>query len=119
MTTNEGVQSVTIGEHKIPLYRDGNDTKSFLFQVLPILPKEEIQLLQQADYCKEKLDLNFPLLSMGEKNGLDANGYRRYYPELLWDKFYVCSQWYDKPESPNFEMWIEYVFELRERYPQG
>lgn len=119
MHTIEGVHEVKVGGHMVSLHRQGSDTKSFLFEVLPKLPKEEILLLQDAAYCKEKLDLNFPLLTRGSKNGLDENGYRRYYPELLWGEYYVCKEWYDIPSSPNFDMWIEYVFELKARYPEA
>ncbi|SOB59971.1 protein of unknown function [Pseudodesulfovibrio profundus] len=118
--TNEGVQHVEIRGHKINLYRDEDDTKGYLFDVLPkvlaVIDEKETQRLQDKKYCKEKFDLNFPAITMSSKNGLDKNGHRRFYPELLKDKYWVCSQWYDTPAQPNFTMWIDYLFELRDRF---
>jgi hypothetical protein len=120
MATNEGVQHVEIRGHKINLYREENDTKGYLFDVLPkilsVVDDEEIRRLQDRNYCKEKFDLKFPAITLASRNGHDENGYRRYYADLLLGKYWVCKEWYDTPSQPNFEMWIDYLFELRDRF---
>ncbi|WP_156939703.1 hypothetical protein [Desulfocurvus vexinensis] len=120
MGTNKGVQYVEIQGHKINLYRKGRDTKGYLFDVLPkvlaVVDEEEIQRLQDRDYCKDKFDLNFPVITLSSKNGHDHNGYRRYYSKLLLGTYWVCKEWYDTPAQPNFEMWSNYLFELRDRF---
>ena len=111
---------VEIQGRKINLHREGKDTKGYLFDVLPkilaVVDEKEVQRLQDRGYCKEKFDLNFPAITLASKNGHDGNGYPRHYADLLLGKYWVCNDWYDKPAQPNFEMWIDYLFELRDRF---
>lgn len=120
MTANEGAQYVEIQGRKIKLHREGKDTKGYLFNVLPsilaVVDEKEVQRLQDRNYCNEKFKLNYAAITLSSKNVYDVNGHRRYYPNLLLEKYWVCSQWYDQTARPNFKMWSVYLFELRDRF---
>lgn len=70
---------------------------------------EEIAFMQTLSYSKQFFDLQFPLLA---KEG-SAFEKRRYYTEPLrigGERYYLCSQWFEKPENndwPYLIAWIE------------
>lgn len=90
-------------EEKITEY-----VKNNVFSVLEsnLLSREEIQALQDKNYCKQIFDINFPLLNKKIK---DAKGYVRYYTNSIWvygEEFFVCSQWF-KGSFPYVKAWVE------------
>lgn len=71
--------------------------------------KEEVLMLQQADYSKATFDLQYPLLAKADSTFEKA----RYYSTPLVirnETFYMCSQWFEVPannDRPYLIQWIE------------
>lgn len=66
---------------------------------------EELNNLQNKDYCKEQFGLNFSMLV---KAG-DEYNYKRYYTSPVTigdDRYMICSQWYEKQRTV-LEAWIQ------------
>ena len=58
-----------------------------------LLNEEILTNLQNPIYCKNYLDMYFPLLTTDYKKTFDSKGYSRYYKNYnLGDKYYLCSQ---------------------------
>lgn len=70
---------------------------------------QELSDLQDVRYCKQKFDLDYPLLS---KKRLDGLGYSRYYKKGIYingEYFYLCSQWFETPannDRPYLLQWL-------------
>ena len=63
------------------------------------LADADISNLTNQDYCRDELHLkigNHPLLRAG-REGRMINGHSRYWRKLYASKFYVCSQWVERP----------------------
>lgn len=82
--------------------------KDFALRCIKILEQErreqDIIRLTDADYCKQKFDMNYAILSEVSRFGsvdrsayLDATGNRRYYPDILdlfGRRYILCNDWY-------------------------
>jgi hypothetical protein len=82
-----------------------------------ILTDIEIIYLQDAQYCKKELNLNYPLLRL-ESQGADINGYTRYWTREIFNGYLVCSEWYPLHATHNhyeyFKNWL-YSFADRDK----
>lgn len=75
------------------------------------LKQEEINKLQNADYCKKIFDIQFPFL---QKKFIQYTELRKRYwrnPILIFgEEYYMCSQWYEVPannDRPFYENWLK------------
>lgn len=80
-----------------------------------ILNDEELIKLQDAEYSKKIMNLNFPVLKVVEENQLladvkkDAKGYNRYYDSIVLYKgkqYVICSQWVENLHRESVTIWI-------------
>jgi hypothetical protein len=110
------VNKVVIGGVELLVTRSGSRTKQYLFDVLPqllqVLGAAEIGKLQDADFCKKKIGMAYPVLTRDAGQAIDSSGHRRYYPQLVNGEFYVCNDWYQK----QFSKWALYLVELSCRF---
>lgn len=77
------------------------------------LSNKMIVLLQDERYSKNTFDINFPFLkkvkwrtSLSEQR--KVNGYNRYWKDELLingERYFVCSQWYER-NKPRFFKWL-------------
>ena len=80
------------------------------------LSKEMVHNMQQKEWCKTNLHLDYPFLKhrsnkLSRKQQIEIGGKTVYWvnPVTIRDKkYYVCNQWYE-PMRPYFEMWLETV----------
>jgi len=84
--------------------------KEFVFHCLEHLKKnsnlsdEKLASLTNKIFCKDKFDMNYPILqevnfagSINKERFLDHNGNRRYYPDTIIinnKRYIVCNDWY-------------------------
>lgn len=81
---------------------------------LPQLTSNELLALQSKEWCKENLNLDFPLLRPVDENKdvsqqTKVGTYSRYWKELFkfgGQIFLVTSQWYDRNREP-FAKWLQ------------
>ncbi len=79
---------------------------------------QELSDLQDARYCKQKFDLNYPLLS---KNRFDSRGYPRYYKESILingEPFYLCNQWFETPANNDRPYLLRWLREHQDSQPK-
>jgi len=65
-----------------------------------ILSNEMLNNLQNADYSKEKFNMQFPILKEISSNSdirveRKINGYDRYYAQPIKGKYLLCNHWYE------------------------
>ncbi|MEQ8154488.1 MAG: DUF1413 domain-containing protein [Clostridiaceae bacterium] len=81
-----------------------------------IITNEEIDLLQDNDYSKRVLNLNFAVLKEFDKNSSmdqqkkDQKGYNRYYDTVIpasGKQYLLCSQWVENLHKSSIEKWLE------------
>lgn len=99
----------------IKLERTDSDTneylKSILSKIYNILTEEEVEQLQDREFCREKFGFNYPLLQK-DKTLLFISGKKRYYSEKFKIKnFFICNHWH----TANLKKWTEYLFSLDEK----
>ena len=58
-----------------------------------LLTESQIEDLKNKAYCSKKFGITYPVLVEQESNNYEK---KRYYKKLVVDKYYVCSQWYDR-----------------------
>lgn len=83
-----------------------------------VLSKEELLNLQDAEYSKKIMNLNFPVLKvLAEGQSVDeakrdAKGYNRYYDLLVpyqGKQYLICSQWVDNLHQESVKKWIRKI----------
>ena len=93
----------------LPATRENDDTygemkvgKIAQLVLRPILesgsvPNEEIEKLQNKDYCKETLNIYYPLLV---KTGSEYDKARYYSAPIIINgaEYVMCSQWFERPD---------------------
>jgi hypothetical protein len=83
--------------------------------LLKILPDSEIEKLLDAGFCRARLSTGHSVLTEDASLVFDANGNRRYYPEKVNGRYYVCNDWYDERGRDNLAAWRAYLIELGAR----
>ena len=74
-----------------------------------LLSDEEINKLQRADYSRQTLHIQYPLLRKARTS--DSNKIPRYWAgtkTIRGNKYFICSEWYEKPSNndrPHFLNW--------------
>ena len=107
---NEEVFDVKEQVSKIPI---GKYVRVKLKEVIDkgLIDKKELEKLQDSSYSKTTFDIQYPLLLKVEKEEGRRPG--RYWKDLVTigkDKFYVCSEWYERKDNndrPYFEKWFK------------
>ena len=78
-----------------------------------LLWKDELDNLQNKEYCKKTFYLEYPLLESDKRKIRDRTGHCRYWVTRKFnDEFYACSQWWRHNfyiYEPLFEAWIKKV----------
>lgn len=86
--------------------RENEKTQDWIKRILIYLDKnnlltdDELENLQDFEYCKETFGIQYPLLIDDIKKGYDNTGRPRYWSKWLnsndkyMGKYYVCSQWW-------------------------
>jgi len=100
---------VIIGGVELKLRRTGNRTKQYFFDVLPRLisvAEDQAINLQSESFCKEMLSMAYPVLTIDSDCIFDNTGRRRYYPQHILNKFYICNDWYEIQLS-KWEMYLK------------
>lgn len=72
-----------------------------------LIPESEIEKLKTLDYSKQSFGINFPLLQVQ----LNNDNRVRYWKDKI-DKYYVCSQWYQKKHDDALKIWIFHILNL-------
>ncbi|MEQ8235211.1 MAG: hypothetical protein ABRQ23_00360 [Syntrophomonadaceae bacterium] len=72
--------------------------------------KEEIELMQTADYSKKTFDIQYPLLRKASlSNGQKVDRYWAGAVEAYGEKYFICSEWYETAQNndrPYFMKWL-------------
>lgn len=101
------------------LYKNENESvQDYVKRLLNILfsknllSKEQINQLQNKEYCKVAFDLNHPLLEQ-DASKIKPAGIARYYTTFkLQNKYYVCKEWW-KEKFPVYEKklknWVDKI----------
>lgn len=113
------------GSNSKKSYRDvkvGKFVRTNLYQLLTEgrFDLSTIKQFEEAEYCKQAFDLNYPLLRRIDPNlTIDeqrfVGKYARYYKEVVdieRARFLVCSQWYDWNYDPLLKWLSTYGIEL-------
>ncbi|WP_419786741.1 hypothetical protein [Pseudodesulfovibrio sp.] len=115
-------QTITIGSCDFPLERNmknASPTKSYFLSIMPdllkLLPDSEIQNLADIEFCRSHLSTNYSVITEDNSVVFDSNGRRRYYPNLVNDRYYICNDWYDERSRNNLAKWREYLIDLGTR----
>ena len=110
--------------HSLPVSKaPGQSFQEFVRETLTnmfrfdMLSPEEIENLQNRDYCKKTFQIEYPLLEADEDKIMDKQGHARYWTSVKFGgKYYACNDWWKQkfPEyEPLFAQWIEKINSLR------
>ena len=75
--------------------------------------------LQKADYSKDQLHIQYPLLR--KVLSTDPNKIPRYWTgkqTIKGKKYFICSEWYEQPNNndrPYFERWFKKIISLSKK----
>ena len=80
--------------------------------MLNAIPEDELEKLQQKDYCKETFDLDFPLLTKNPTEFNKDKKHPRYYSKETFfvNGFYLCNHWFDQDKK--FADWLLKLSEI-------
>jgi len=73
------------------------------------LPNEEIINLENKEYCKDILDINFPLLVKVKAHIVSPKRYWKKPISVNDYDYYICSEWYEREDNddrPHFDKWF-------------
>jgi hypothetical protein len=74
------------------------------------ISKEEIELMQTAEYSKETFHIQYPLLRKASlSNGEKVLRYWAGAVEAYGEQYFICSEWYEVPQNndrPYFMKWL-------------
>lgn len=95
-------ETITINDVSIPLTKqEGESVQDFVKKIMRLLlnnnllSQQEVENLQDKEYCKKTFYLQFPLLRNVSEGYKDTSGRGRYWSkEIFGSNFYVCSQWW-------------------------
>lgn len=80
-----------------------------------LIPRSELELLQQKDYCMKTFALSFPLLEKDPEKRIDKKGHARYYWYPIGG-FYICNDWWKDKIPVHIEKFNEWLLRLSELY---
>lgn len=97
------------GDDRFEEMKIGEIVRSIFRQMLEngSVSKEEITKMQYKNYSKDTFHIQYPLLLSA--NSIDKKP-ARYYSKPLkvyGEAYYLCSEWYEKPNRPCLLKWIE------------
>ena len=78
-----------------------------------LLSDQEIEKLQRADYSRDKLHIQYPLLKRALHS--DSNNILRYWAGkkiIRGNEYFICSEWYEQPSNndrPHFLAWYRTI----------
>lgn len=101
-------QSVSSGDHvkiqgfSIPVEKESSESvQDYVKKIMRLLLNNnllsinEIENIQDKQYCKRTFALQLPLIRNTSEGYKDKTGRPRYYhPEIFGGKYYLCSQWW-------------------------
>jgi hypothetical protein len=98
---------VIIGSISIPVVKEyAESVQDYVKRIMRlllnnnILTSDEIESLQDKEYCKKVFALQFPLIRNTAEGYKDRRGRGRYWSkEIFGGNFYVCSQWWKDHHS--------------------
>ena len=104
------MESVVIKGQSYNLHKNLQDFVKYTIQKLletNSLTNEDLQNLQMKEYCKEKFNLNFPLLSKDRFAYAEDKKHPRYYAEsgFFVQGYYLCNHWFEDNEE-FFSKWL-------------
>jgi len=81
-----------------------------------LITSDRLRLLQDANYCKNTFDINYPFLikvvhGVPLSNQRKINGYDRYWSEPITinnERFMICNDWYERNKS-KYIRWVEFL----------
>lgn len=91
----------------------GELVRSTLTQMLKghVISKEEVALMQTAEYSKQTFDIQYPLLRKASlSNGEKVLRYWAGAVESYGQKYFICSEWYEVPQNndrPYLMKWLD------------
>lgn len=105
------MNSVKINGQTYNLHKNLQDFVKYTVQKLletDSLSKEELQNLENKDYCKEIFNLNYPLLSRDRFAHAEDRKHPRYYAEtgFFVKEYYLCNHWFENCEK-KFTEWLK------------
>lgn len=73
------------------------------------ISEDELQNLQDKDYCKETFNLKYPLLSKSREAYATDKDHPRYYSKdgFYVNGFYLCNDWYEDRNEKFFSDWLK------------
>ena len=93
-------------------YKVGKLVQEYMRPILESgkISSEEIEKLRNREYCRDTLNISFPLLV---KPGEDYNR-AKYYAEpavINGEEYMICSQWYERPENNDKPLVLKWIRE--------
>jgi hypothetical protein len=100
------IENINTGDISIPLSRGETESvQDYVRKIMKLLLEnnllsgEEIEKLQDRDYCRNVFYLQFPLIRRTTEGYQDNNGQNRYWVQVFPGNYYVCSQWWRQHET--------------------
>ena len=105
------MDSVKINGHIYNLHKNLQDFVKYAVQKLletDSLTDEDLQNLENKEYCKKVFNLNYPLLSKDKFAYAEDKKHPRYYAKsgFFVKEYYLCNHWFEKDEE-KFSEWLK------------
>ncbi|OUR93989.1 hypothetical protein A9Q87_04595 [Flavobacteriales bacterium 34_180_T64] len=81
-----------------------------------LLPDNEIINLQRADYSRQHLHIQYPLLKKALNS--DPNNIPRYWAgkiKIMGSEYFICSEWYEQPTNNDRPYFIRWLSKMKHR----
>ena len=106
------MESVKIKSFHFNLEKNLQDFVIFTMKELlkiQAIPKDELENLQNKDYCKKTFDLNYPLLTKDPDQWNEDKNHPRYYSKQRFyvDELYLCNHWFQQDSL--FAEWLKKI----------
>ncbi|MCF8274934.1 MAG: DUF2075 domain-containing protein [Flavobacteriaceae bacterium] len=81
-----------------------------------LITEREIINLQRADYSREHLHIQYPLLKLALKS--DPNNIQRYWAgkvKIKGNFYFICSEWYEQPTNNDRPYFLNWLREIKKK----
>lgn len=112
---------IKINDVSVPISKgNGESVQDYIKKIMRlllnnnVLSLQEIERLQDKEYCKKTFYLQFPLLRSVSEGHKDTSGRGRYWSkEKFGSNFYVCSQWWKNHHATYLKKFNQWLLSLR------
>lgn len=114
-------ETIKINNISVPISRsNGESVQDYIKKIMRlllnnnVLSPQEIERLQDKEYCKKTFYLQFPLLRKVSEGHKDTSGRGRYWStERFGNNFFVCSQWWKDHHAIYLQKFNQWLLSLR------